>query len=128
MGFILESPTWRSNPDWGAKLGYSPEALDEVNRAAIDLMVWLQHDHETVRSPIVISGCIGPRGDGYKPDMMMSPAEAAAYHRRQIRVFRATDADMVSATTMNYADEAIGIARAAAAAEMPVAISFTVET
>ena len=26
-GFILESPTWRANPDWGAKVGYSEEAL-----------------------------------------------------------------------------------------------------
>ena len=76
----------------------------------------------------MISGCIGPRGDGYKPDSMMSAGEAEAYHARQIRTFRGTDADMVTAITMNYADEAIGIARAAAAADMPVAISFTVET
>ena len=35
---------------------------------------------------------------------------------------------MVTAITMTYADEAIGIARAAEAAGLPVAISFTVET
>jgi S-methylmethionine-dependent homocysteine/selenocysteine methylase len=35
---------------------------------------------------------------------------------------------MVTAITMNYAEEAIGIAGAAEAAGMPVALSFTVET
>jgi homocysteine S-methyltransferase len=35
---------------------------------------------------------------------------------------------MVTAITMTYADEAIGITRAAAAADIPAAISFTVET
>src|SRR5262249_45959028 len=87
VGFILESPTWRANPDWGAKLGYSDAALDEANRSAIDLMVWVRHDLETARSPIVISGCIGPRGDGYRPDQLMTHWEAEAYHARQIRTF-----------------------------------------
>ena len=43
-------------------------------------------------------------------------------------MFRDTAADFVSAFTMNYVEEAIGIARAARRAEMPVVISFTVET
>ena len=36
--------------------------------------------------------------------------------------------DLVSAVTMTHTGEAIGIARAAVAAELPVVISFTVET
>ena len=59
---------------------------------------------------------------------MMSAKEAEAYHAEQIGVFRDTDADLVSAFTLNYVNEAIGIARAAKAAGMPVVISFTVET
>jgi S-methylmethionine-dependent homocysteine/selenocysteine methylase len=58
----------------------------------------------------------------------MSVAEATAYHGPQIRTFAATDADMVAAFTMNYPEEAIGIASAAKASGMPVAIAFTVET
>ena len=77
---------------------------------------------------MVISGCVGPRGDGYNPTHVMSADEAQAYHREQIAIFSDTAADMVSAITMNYVEEAIGIARAAQEAGMPAAISFTVET
>ena len=128
LGFVLESPTWRANPDWAAKLGYGREALADANRRAIELMAQLRDAHETSDSPIVISGNIGPRGDGYRPDAMMSAEEAQAYHADQVQVFRDTAADFVSAFTLNYVNEAIGIARAAKAASMPVVLSFTVET
>ena len=36
-GFIVETPTWRANPDWAGQLGYSPEQLDAANRAAVAL-------------------------------------------------------------------------------------------
>jgi len=58
----------------------------------------------------------------------MSPEEAEEYHAVQIRTFTETKADMVTALTMTYAEEAIGVARAAKAAGIPVVISFTVET
>ena len=29
VGFIFDTSTWRANPDWGAKLDVSPEALAE---------------------------------------------------------------------------------------------------
>jgi S-methylmethionine-dependent homocysteine/selenocysteine methylase len=128
LGFILESPTWRANPDWAAKLGYSEAALAEVNRDAIAMMHGLQRQYETPRSPMPVSGAIGPRGDGYQPDRLMSVDEAERYHAGQVRVFRDAGADLVSAITMNYAEEAAGIARAAAAADMPVVVSLTVET
>ena len=128
LGFVLEAPTWRANKDWGAKLGYSQEALASVNRRAIALLAELRAKYETARSPMVISGNIGPRGDGYVVENAMSAQEAADYHGEQIRVFAGTEADMVSAFTMNYAEEAIGIANAAKKSGMPVVISFTLET
>jgi homocysteine S-methyltransferase len=128
VGFILESPTWRASQDWGEKLGYSAAKIKDANRKAIDLMAELRSKYESERSPMVISGCIGPRGDGYDPGKIMSPEEAERYHALQVRVFSDTEADMVSAITMTNVNEAIGLARAAAAAGMPVAISFTVET
>jgi homocysteine S-methyltransferase len=78
--------------------------------------------------PIVVNGAIGPRGDGYVPGELMTPEEAEEYHAEQIATFAGTDADMVAGITMNYFEEAIGLARAAAAQGMPVVISFTVET
>jgi S-methylmethionine-dependent homocysteine/selenocysteine methylase len=128
VGFILESPTWRASTDWGGKLGYSPEALDDANRKAITLLHDLKSEFETDRSPMVISGCIGPRGDGYDPGKAMTPEQAEIYHARQIGVFAAAGVDLVTATTMTNVSEAIGVTRAARAAELPVAISFTVET
>jgi homocysteine S-methyltransferase len=128
LGFVLESPTWRASPDWGAKIGYSREALAEVNRRCIGLMADLRREHETLRTPMVISGNIGPRGDGYKVENAMTAKEAQDYHGWQIAIFRDTVADMVSAFTINYVEEAIGIAKAANAAGMPVVISFTLET
>ena len=126
-GLVLESPTWRANPDWAAKVGYSNAALAEANRKAIYLMVEIRDRNETPRSPMVISGNLGPRGDGYDPGRMMSANEAQDYHSEQIAVFRNTEADLVSAFTMNYVNEATGVARAAKADAMPVVISFTVE-
>jgi len=128
LGFVLESPTWRANADWAAKLGYDRQARADINRRTIALMAQMRDQRETADTPIVISGNIGPQGDGYSPDRMMSVNEAQDYHAEQIDVFAATDADLVSAFTLNYVNEAIGVARAARAAKMPVVISFTVET
>jgi S-methylmethionine-dependent homocysteine/selenocysteine methylase len=128
VGLVLETPTWCANPDWGEKLGYSADALAEANRKSVRLLEEIRSEYETNRTPIVISGCIGPRGDGYVANSAMSETEAEAYHGTQIEVLAATSADLVTAITMNYVEEAIGIARAAKHSKMPVVISFTVET
>lgn len=128
LGIVLESPTWRANSDWGAKLGYDTVALADANRKAIGLMLELRAAWESPQTKIVISGNLGPRGDGYRPERRMSVSEARDYHRPQIDTFAQTDADMVAAFTMNYVDEAVGIILAARDSGMPVAISFTLET
>src|SRR4030095_7581221 len=94
----------------------------------ISLLEKVRQEFETSSTPIVISGCLGPRGDGYVADRAMSATEAETYHCRQMEIFAASAADMASAITMNYVEEALGVARAARRVRMPVAISFTVET
>jgi S-methylmethionine-dependent homocysteine/selenocysteine methylase len=128
LGFVLESPTWRASPRWAEEIGYTREELDQMNRKAIALMEEIRAAHESDASPIVISGCVGPHDDGYDPQVQLSADAAADYHSTQIETFADTAADMVTAITMTYAEEAIGITRAAAAAGMPAAISFTLET
>jgi S-methylmethionine-dependent homocysteine/selenocysteine methylase len=128
LGFVLESPTWRASPDWAAKLGYTDAELARANRAAVALMVELRAAFQSDHAPTVVSGCVGPRGDGYSPRWIMSAAEAEAYHAAQIRTFAGTEADLVTAITMTHAEEAIGVVLAARAAGLPVAISFTLET
>lgn len=127
-GFILDSCTWRASPDWGTKLGYSPEALSMVNREAIDLLIETRNAHSSPTFPMVVSGAIGPRGDGYVASDLMTEAEAERYHDWQIAVFADTPADMVAAYTMTNIPEAIGIARAARRHSIPLMISFTLET
>ena len=126
-GFVLDSPTWRANPDWGLKLGYDAAALDEINARSIAFLEQLRAEWERPDAPCVISGAIGPRGDGYKAGNM-DAAEAEDYHRAQIAAFAEGGADMVTAYTLNSVNEAIGVARAAQSEGMPSAISFTVET
>ena len=127
-GLILESPTWRANPDWATRLGFTPQGLAEANRQAIALLEALRNEVASGRTPVVISGCVGPRGDGYIADEAMDEFQVQQYHSEQIGVFAETAADMVTAITMNYVEEALGVALAARELRLPVAISFTVET
>ena len=127
LGLVLESPTWRASPGWAEQLGYSPEQLDALNRKAIALMEEIRAEYQA-EAPIVISGCVGPEGDGYAPETMLTADDAERYHAVQIGTFADTAADMVTAITMTYAEEATGATRAAAAVGLPICISFTVET
>lgn len=128
MGIVLDAPTWRASADWGAKLGYDASALDAVNRRAVAMLVDLRNRYAPAGVQAVVSGVVGPRGDGYRAQSRMSAAQAGEYHARQIEVFAHTDADMVVAYTINYIDEGVGIVEAARTAGIPVAISFTLET
>jgi S-methylmethionine-dependent homocysteine/selenocysteine methylase len=127
VGIVLDTPTWRANPDWGERLGYSAEALADVDRRGVALLEELRSTAEGLPQ-VIISGCIGPRGDGYRIGHAMTAEEAQRYHEPQVRTFAGTAADLVSALTLTYADEAVGLARAAQAAAIPSVISFTVET
>jgi len=127
VGFVLDSPTWRANPDWAEKLGYDAAALKAINIRSIALLDELRAEWEWPNAPCVISGAIGPRGDGYKAGNMDAD-EAEAYHQTQIAAFAEGGADMVTAFTLTSINEAIGVARAAGAQRIPAVISFTVET
>ena len=124
-GLLLETPTWRANPDWGRVLGHDNVALDRVNRAGVALIrdVLAAADIPGGR----ISGCVGPRGDGYVA-AGADADEAADYHEPQVRSLADAGADLVHAMTMTEPAEAIGVVRAARSVGVSVAVSFTVET
>ena len=128
VGFVLETPTWRANADWAVRLGYDRTTLADANRRSVGLMLEVRERFETPAAPFVISGNLGPRGDGYRAETRMSADEARRYHATQIETFAGTHADLVTAATLNYVDEAIGVVRAAKDADMPVVVSFTTET
>lgn len=124
-GFILESATWRASPDWAAPLGLSIPEMADLNRAAVALLHSLKAAYDV---PVLVSGCIGPRGDGYDPGTVMTVETATDYHSAQLGWLAEGGAQAISAITMTNTPEAIGISRAAAALGLPVVISFTVET
>lgn len=127
VGLVLDTPTWRANPDWGEKIGYDLKELARIHIAGLQMIRELRASYQATDRH-VLDVVIGPRGDGYAPGNMMSAAAARDYHRWQIEQSVAGGADMVCALTMNYAEEAEGIALAAAETGLPCAIAFTVET
>ncbi len=127
-GFILETATWRANPDWAEKLNYSQEQLDQMNILSVQMLTKIRDARESASMPMIISGCVGPRSDGYQPEFLMTSEQSEDYHHRQIKILNGAGVDMVTAITMSYPEEAIGITKAAKAEGIPVAISFTVET
>jgi S-methylmethionine-dependent homocysteine/selenocysteine methylase len=128
VGIVLEGASWRASPGWAEPLGVSVGALDALNVASIELLHDLRDEYASSGIPIVISACMGPRGDGYDPGQIMSRDEAENYHTHQAGVLASAKPDMLSAFTMNNVNEAIGITRAAASTGLPFALSFTVET
>jgi homocysteine S-methyltransferase len=127
-GFVLEAATWRASPDWAEPLGLGIAELDALNRDAIAMLHTLRAVHEGHDFPILVSGCIGPRGDGYAAPAPMAIEEADQYHAHQIAVLADAGADMITAMTITNVPEAAGIARAAKRLGLPAVISFTLET
>lgn len=122
--FVLDTATWRANPDWGEQLGYDVDRLAAVNRDAVEFA----GDLAKGRPDVTINGVVGPRGDGYVVGARMSDDQAAEYHAWQIGVLREAGAKRITAVTLSYPEEGIGVVRAAAAAGLEVVVSFTVET
>jgi S-methylmethionine-dependent homocysteine/selenocysteine methylase len=121
----LDTPTWRASPDWGNRLGYRPDEIRRVNRDSVALVDRLRQD--AALDAFLISGCIGPRGDGYVAGEVVDPDDAATYHAPQVEAFAEAGADLVTALTLTGTGEAVGIVRAARTVGLPVAVSFTVE-
>ncbi len=127
-GLVLDSQTWKAHMHWADDLGASEQELHEANKDAIALIAGLRDEFANNSKPIVLNGVIGPRGDAYAPEAAVAAGESEAYHARQINWLAETEVDMITALTFTQSDEAIGVVRAAKSADLPVVISFTVET
>jgi homocysteine S-methyltransferase len=126
-GYIHETPTWRANAAWGPELGCTPEELRRIAFDAVAMGNQLR-DGWAGTGSFLLSGCIGPRGDGYLPGTTMTPDEAATHHRSQVRDLADAGVDLVTGFTLSYSDEGTGLVAAAAEAGVPVVVGFTVET
>jgi len=126
FGVINEGLHYRASRDWGELTGFSREGLEEINIRGIEFYKDFAREYGSADTPMLVGGIIGPRGDAYNIGRTPDAAEAEDYHSEQILTFRKAGADMVTALTFSSVEEAIGLARAAKAAEMPVVVSFFV--
>lgn len=119
-GFVLETPTWRASPDWARLIGFDEESVRRLNRAAAGLARTLANRwSRRLSGPIVVSGVIGPRGDGYRLEGPQSADDAARYHCTQAEALADGGVDMLSAVTMTNSAEALGVALAAERVGLP---------
>jgi homocysteine S-methyltransferase len=124
---VLETPTWRANPDWAARLGHDRTSLGARIDDCVDVVRQVGA-HARADRAFLVSGCVGPRGDGYVLGDLMDPDDAAEYHAFQVDRMLDAGVDVITAMTLGYVEEAVGVVRAAAARRAPVVIAFTVET
>lgn len=122
--FVVDTATWRANPDWGTQLGYDAGGLRKANETAARFARHVAgHANDAV-----VNGAVGPRGDGYVVGVEMTAEEAEAYHRPQVEALVGGGVDSVAAVTFTYPEEAIGFVRATADLGVPALVSFTAET
>lgn len=130
---LMASPTYKANSDHMTKLGYIGDIeVERVNRLSAEWMCRFRAEKEIVAKlgdrRFIVAGEVGPRGDGYDLQTKMTSAEAALYHRPNTRGLMLGGVEVIQAMTMTYADEAAGVAIAAAEVGLPCIIHFTVET
>jgi S-methylmethionine-dependent homocysteine/selenocysteine methylase len=127
MSAMLTGLDYRASPDWGALLGYSPEALADANHRSIDFLRDVARDYSGDIRRTLVGGCIGPRGDAYQLNRSITSTEAEDYHAVQLTTLKQADVDFACAMTFNNTAEAIGVTRAAARIGVPLVISLTVD-
>ena len=127
-GFVMDAPTWRAGTAWAGPLGQTLQEVIETNRRAVDFVSAIRARHETEDLPILINGLVGPAGDAYAPDTQLAPQDALLIHAPQLHALGRAGVDLISAMTLTHAGEATGIVQAAREIDIPVVISFTLET
>ena len=126
-GALVGGLDYRASPDWVDKLGYPAAALGALQRRCIEFLRELAAPWQHCIPSILFAGIIGPRGDAYALQRSLGEAEAEDYHSAQMSALRDAEVDIVSALTFNNVPEAIGVARAAAGAGLPLVLSFTLD-
>lgn len=118
---------YRASPDWASKLGISRERLADFQLRSIAFLRDVARPFRDQIPEILVAGVVGPRGDAYGSNHTITAGEAEEYHGVQIDTLRQAEVDVVSAMTFNNVPEAVGVARAAATAGLPLSLSFVVD-
>eukprot|EP00054_Salpingoeca_dolichothecata_P023907 m.161091 g.161091 ORF g.161091 m.161091 type:complete len:225 (+) comp24840_c0_seq5:79-753(+) len=124
---VIGTPTWRASPEHMQSMGYQPTDVAKINMDASKFAFEVATEFFGPDNAFVF-GDIGPRADGYTVDSKMSIDEAKTFHTTQIEALKKGGVLAIAALTLNYVDEAIGMVQAAKQADIPIFMSFTVET
>jgi homocysteine S-methyltransferase len=127
FGVIIGGLDYRASPDWASLLGYSGEALAEMQMRAIDFLREVATPYQAQVPALVYAGILGPRGDAYELNKTITAVEAEDYHSEQLATLARARVDLVEAMTFNSVEEVIGLSRAASRAGLPLAVSFTLD-
>jgi homocysteine S-methyltransferase len=127
FGVIVGGLDYRASPDWGSLLGYSREALADMQLRAIGFLRDVASPYEGHVPALMYAGIIGPRGDAYEINRTITAEEAEEYHSEQLANLVRAGVDLAEAMTFNSVPEVIGLARAASRAKLPLAVSFTLD-
>ena len=111
-GYVFETATWRASKDWARLLGMTEQKHEKYLKKSVQIAQSVRSKFEG-KTPMILSGNIGPRGDGYNADVKMTIEEAFEYHSHQIGIFADVNTDVVTAVTITYPKEVIGITKAA---------------
>ncbi|MFT4075694.1 MAG: homocysteine S-methyltransferase family protein [Asticcacaulis sp.] len=125
---MLTGLDYRASPDWGEKLGYSRSGLADALVQSVGFLRDISRPYESQVPEILIGGMAGPRGDAYSLNRTITADEAEDYHSFQIETLKGAGIDFMSAVTFNNVAEAIGVSRASARLEVPLYISFTLDS
>lgn len=125
---MISGLDYRASPDWGDKLGYSRRGLEDALEQSIAFLRTVAQPYAGQIDQILIGGMLGPRGDAYSLNRTITADEAKDYHSFQLDVLKRAKVDFVSAMTLNSVPEAVGVARAAAGMDLPLSVSFTLDS
>ena len=127
FGVIVGGLDYRASPDWASLLGYSSEALSDMQLRAIDFLREVAGPYEGQVPALMYAGIVGPRGDAYETNRTITAEEAEGYHSEQLATLARAGVDVAQAMTFNSVPEVIGLARASARAGLPLAVLFTLD-
>ncbi len=119
---IVTTPTWRANRERLERVG----ERRNVNVDAVKFIREIQTASGDFAGKVFVGGLMSCKNDCYLPEQGLSRLESQAFHSWQSQHLAAAGVDFLIAQTLPALPEAVGMAQALAATEIPYIISFVI--
>ena len=123
LPMLLQTDTWRAT---GTRTEASVWRGADLNRANVELIRTVADEGRRRGGTVVVGGLLGPAGDAYLPRDALSREDARLYHAVQAEALAAAGVDLLLCATLPALSEALGLAAALGATELPYLIGFVV--